>query len=225
MSFQVRRPPRSRLSPNVLRRSFAWSRAVLALLFFALLGLQGSPVVAQGADATVVFGIRQDAPPFSYCVARESECPSGICAAKLDLPDCAYADGYTVRICERIREGIAAKDDTISFAYKVVGTGDRPELDRFRMLASGEISILCGASTLTLERMRDFRGSLLTFISGASAIHRSGIDLNSITSLLGLKLGVLTGTTTSAWLYGLNRQLEGKVKLSITELSSHTQVA
>jgi len=90
---------------------------------------------SQVKHRVLVLGVRADVPPFSSF-------DNG-----MERPD--KARGYTVDLCRRIAERAVLNGLYCSVEYKEVKAAER-----FKVLASGEINVLCGATTVTLERMR-----------------------------------------------------------------------
>lgn len=149
------------------------------LLLFSLVFLITSIVDAENQDnyKVLVLGVRADAPPFSSFDSKKEK------------PD--EAKGYTVDLCTRIAERAVQAGLYCSFDYKEVKAADR-----FKTLRSGEINILCGATTVTLERMRVADFSLFTFLSGASVMYLEENTQKNDEKNKPLRVGVL-GKTTS----------------------------
>lgn len=124
---------------------------------------------------TFTIGYRADARPFSF--ADEDGLPAG----------------YSVALCERVAAavGVATGRDDLEPAYALVSVGAR-----FEALEAGEIDILCGATTVTLERRAQVDFTLLTFVTGASVLVRGGSGVEGMADLAGRRIGVLGGTTT-----------------------------
>lgn len=128
--------------------------------------------------SVLVLGVRADAPPFSSC----DKGPSG------QLENCR---GYSVALCRRIAQRAIEKGLYCSFREEPVGVNDR-----FSLLRDGKIDMLCGASTVTLERMRIADFSLFTFLSGASVMYREAGTAQGVSQKAGIAIGVLKDTTT-----------------------------
>lgn len=120
------------------------------------------------------FGHRSDAPPFSHL--DEAGAPAGLAVAlcrtvaaeaarRLDLPDLA-----------------------VEFHPVTAAT-------RFDALLSGEIDLLCGPSTQTLERRERLDFSIPYFIDAGGAVMRAGLGAR-LSALENDEVGVLAGTTT-----------------------------
>ncbi|WP_173179293.1 transporter substrate-binding domain-containing protein [Desulfosarcina ovata] len=153
------------------------------MLLFSLVFLFASIMDGdcQDTNTVLILGVRADAPPFS---SFDDENGDG---------DPTQASGYTVDLCNRIAKRAVQDGLYRSFDYKKVEAADR-----FDALKNGEINMLCGASTVTLERMRVSDFSLFTFLSGASVMYREKKDPENDERANPLKVGVLGETTTEA---------------------------
>lgn len=153
------------------------------LLFFAALIAAAPAVASPPADTLAkiketgrfVIGFREDARPFSY---RDSE---------------GNPAGYSIDLCRRIATVVkeASGRDEIDIQYVAVGADDR-----IAAVQSGEIDIMCGAVTDTLERRAQVDFTLHTFITGAEMLVKTDSGIEDIGDLSGKKVGVLAGTTT-----------------------------
>ena len=205
--------------------SRVWHSVAISGFSVALVGLLASgsaqaEELPSPDEEPIVFGFRGDAPPFSFCRQAEEDCPQGNCAFETEIEDCRYVDGYTARLCQEVRARLGAHE----ISFRRVGTKEAGGEGRFSLLADSKISILCGATTLSLERMDKYRTSLLVFVSGASAIHRRDVDIDSLDRLEGLKVGVLADTTTFNLLNRLHALLpEESEKFEIVRLDSHAE--
>lgn len=161
------------------------------------------PPVVHGFESRtrkLVVGVRIDAPPFSACkhvpeLADQGEDTKYVCSASETQDSGDKYWGYTVDLCKRIAHR-AVEDEGLycGVEYKEVSS-----LDRFEMLKDKKIDMLCGASTVTLERMRICDFTLFTFLSGASMMYKelsSGEKKESIKD--NFTVGALQNTTTRA---------------------------
>ncbi len=141
------------------------------------------------ATGTLTLGYRVDSPPFSSVTATTPP------------------QGFSIDLCQRVAEAVRShlQLDTFNARYVPV----TPE-NRFQAVASGEVDIECGNSTVTLSRMETVDFSLTTFITGASMLTLASAQIPSVSELKGKTLSVVAGTTTE-------RALEDKLKeLAIT---------
>jgi len=180
--------------------------ALCALLGAAALlpGLLSGPADAATLDrirdsGTIKLGYRQDAAPFSY-------------ADKSGLPA-----GYSVALCSAVVNAVRAElqRDDLKVQFVPV-TAD----DRFEALQAGTIDLLCGATTVTLERRKLVDFSLMTFVTGSSVLYRKDGPANFL-DLAGQKVGVRSGTTTEN---GLKEALkEAGIEAEVVALASHEE--
>jgi ABC-type amino acid transport substrate-binding protein len=153
------------------------------LLLFAVL-VAAAPAVASPPTDTLakvsetgrfVIGFREDARPFSY---RDSE---------------GNPAGYSVDLCRRIATVVkeASGRDEIDVQYVPIIAGER-----VTAVQSGEIDIMCGAVTDTLERRAQVDFTLHIFITGAEMLVKTDSGIEDIGDLSGKRAGVVAGTTT-----------------------------
>ena len=127
--------------------------------------------IAQSGELTV--GFRTDAAPLSYLADNEPQ-------------------GYTTDVCLALapRLAVAAGLEDMEMVFQPV----TPET-RFEKVASGEIDMLCGASTITLARREIVDFSDPVYVDGTTvAIRQDGPA--TLDALAGLKVGVRSSTTT-----------------------------
>lgn len=150
---------------------------VLLCVLFLSSCLAAGPAFSKTANdrQTLVLGVRGDAPPFSSCEGDNPE-------------DCS---GYSVALCKRIAQRAMDEGLVCNVKYKKVSASER-----FTALQKGEIDMLCGASTLTLERMRVMDFSLFTFLSGISVMYDASLTSATEGNIKPVKIGVLENTTT-----------------------------
>ncbi|MGO1117675.1 amino acid ABC transporter substrate-binding protein [Rhodovibrionaceae bacterium A322] len=149
-------------------------------------------------DGKIVLGVRDDAAPFSF---------------KNDLGE--YA-GYTVNLCKAVALGLKSDLNLseLTIEYKAVTPSSR-----FDAIASGEIDLLCGATTASLSRRELVDFSVPTFVTGASVVFRAG-GPSSFTELTGNKIGVRGGTSTQEGLELLLKTLD--ISATVVPLDSHS---
>lgn len=144
----------------------------LFLVFAMLLS-----VTSSWAQTTLVVGVREDAPPFSYLESSNPEIYSG----------------YVVQICthvlEKMREG---RNFEIKFSPLKPST-------RFTELSEGRVDVLCDPATIDRERLT------LPGVMVSQPIYLSGIGIATATRFnqwiahwpcIGPIVGVVEGTTT-----------------------------
>ncbi len=194
------------------RGAWAVSAVVTALV------LAVSPAAAQTlerVEASGVFkiGYREDARPFSY--KDEAGEPSG----------------FAIEICREIAVDLKAQLGLaeLPIDYLPVSTEER-----FRAVAEGRIDILCGASTVTLERREIVSFSIPTFQTGISPLMRADAPAflrdtlakrkstlppraALMQAFTDRKFGVRSNTTAEAWLRESIRTLASNADLVTVE--------
>jgi ABC-type amino acid transport substrate-binding protein len=123
---------------------------------------------------TISVGYRTDALPFSY--EETDKTPAG----------------YTVDLCRRV---IAVIERQIGVSPLQVKWVPVTTQTRFTAIGSGQADMECGASTVTLGRMKDVSFSTLTFVDGTGLLIRASTTGNSLNDLAGKKIGVIAGTS------------------------------
>ena len=140
-----------------MRRRFALAVSAVLLIAAAQTWVHAAAapgrVVSRIRDTgRITFGYRADAGPFAY--TDNSGMPAG----------------YSVALCQKIAD--EAKRDLNLPALKVEW---KPVVfeERFRALQLGEIDLLCGADTITLERRSEADFSIPIFPGGIGALLRA----------------------------------------------------
>ena len=199
--------PWSRL-PGVMLGVLA--AAMLALLAgVAAADAPGCP--ADGADEWVETGVirigyRPNAPPFSFRKAAPAP------GDDPDDP-WRCVGGYSIELCKRVVSTIREKLDApcakqpvraelvpvavfSPSAEAAQGDGDiagcgplPPQVERFAALDPGTprdqgIDMLCGATSMTVDRMLDFDYSLITYITGAAFLYAQGTPFATLGDLV-----------------------------------------
>jgi len=179
-------------------------RRLPAILLCALALFPAGAATAETLDrirdsGTIKLGYREDAAPFSFADA------SGLPA------------GYSVALCQVVASAVRSQlqREDIRIEYVLVTAENR-----FDILQSGGIDLLCGASSVTLERRKRVDFSVLTFVTGSSVLYRKDGPSNFL-DLVGQKVGVRAGTTTEE---GLERALlEAGIEAEVVEVESHDE--
>ena len=167
-------------------------------LFFVSIFIAVSIAIAQESERndTLVVGVRADAPPFSSCKNQSAICSS----EKESLEE--YT-GFSVDICKRIADKAVEMGITCNYISKKISAEDR-----FTLLQDGTIDMLCGATTVTLERMRITDFSLFTFVSGMSVMYTETPVFKKDGEKAVIKIGYLKKTTSE----NVKSELMKKVK-------------
>ncbi|SFT38004.1 amino acid ABC transporter substrate-binding protein [Sedimentitalea nanhaiensis] len=149
---------------------------IYPLLAAALFALPASAQTLERIKETgeVHFGYRVDAAPLSYQNANGD--PAG------------YAPLICVHIGQAIANSLQMTDLEASFVPVDAS-------NRFDKVASGEIDLLCGASTITLTRRETVDFSDPIYVDGTAILQLQGAS-GSFPDLAGKKLGARDATTT-----------------------------
>jgi hypothetical protein len=123
---------------------------------------------------TISVGYRTDALPFSF--EDTDKKPAG----------------YTVDMCRGVIAVIERQLGVSPLQVKWVPVTTQT---RFSAIASGQADMECGASTVTLGRMKEVAFSSLTFLDGTGLLIRASTTGNSLADLSGKKIGVIAGTS------------------------------
>ncbi|MGF1630166.1 MAG: amino acid ABC transporter substrate-binding protein [Kiloniellaceae bacterium] len=147
----------------------------------------------------IKLGYRLDAAPFSFA------------------DDAGLPAGYSVALCQVVARAVRAQlqREDIRIEYVPVTTENR-----FDLVQAGDIDLLCGASSVTLERRERVDFSLLTFVTGSSVLYRKDGPANFL-DLVGQKVGVRAGTTTEEGLEGALQ--EAGIEVEVVEVESHDE--
>ena len=135
-------------------------------------------------SGTIVIGHRTASPPFSF------------------VDQSGKAVGYSIDLCKRI--AAAVKDELSLNDIKIDYVPVTAE-NRFSMVRQGKVDIVCGSTTNTLKRREHVAFTLLTFVTGAEMLVRTGSGIDKLKDLKGKKVGVVKGTTTET---GLTKALK-----------------
>jgi len=100
--------------------------------------------------------------------------------------------GYTVDLCRSVIGVIEKQIGVVPLQVKWVPV---TVANRFSAIASGQADMECGASTVTLGRMKEVGFSTLTFVDGTGLLIRASTPGNSLMDLANKKIGVIPGTS------------------------------
>jgi polar amino acid transport system substrate-binding protein len=164
-------------------------------------------------------GHRADARPFSY------------------LDESGKPAGYSLALCEKVADAVKSELGLGQLAVEYVKVDLE---DRFDAVEAGNVDLLCGAATVTLERRKKVAFSVPIFPSGISALVR--VDApprfrelleghvppfrptwrGSMEAILDKRvLSAEKGTTAAAWLVKRRSQLE--VNAELVEVASYQE--
>ncbi|HMB76390.1 MAG TPA: amino acid ABC transporter substrate-binding protein [Kiloniellaceae bacterium] len=177
-----------------------------------------SPPVSAGVlerameTGSLTVGYREDAAPYSY------------------LNAIGEPAGYTVELCRAVADKIQEDLGLESLTLNYVAVSAE---DRFANVITGDIDLLCGATTATLKRRELVDFSIPTFIDGASVLYRTD-GPGHLKDMAGRKIGVRVGTTTEkaltkalaaeaieATIVAVPSHLDGLARLEAGEISAY----
>ena len=100
--------------------------------------------------------------------------------------------GYSVDLCRSVVSAIERQIGVAPLQVKWVPVTAQT---RFSAISSGQADMECGASTVTLGRLKEVAFSSLTFIDGTGLLVRSSTAGSSLMDLANKKIGVIAGTS------------------------------
>ena len=162
---------------NFIERKCYFLRVFLSILIFNCVYAHDHTAIA--SDQQIIrLGVRADAPPMSY-----------------KTEDNRFK-GYAVDVCNAIKRKYREihHDRDVVFEWVEVNSINREE-----KIISGEIVSICGAFTMTIDRLKKFDFSFLIFASGASVAvkRKSPVELQLDSANLGdARVAVVSNTTT-----------------------------
>jgi ABC-type amino acid transport substrate-binding protein len=123
---------------------------------------------------TIAVAYRTDALPFSFEDADKKPA------------------GYMVDLCRSV---VGVIERQVGVAPLQVNWVPVTTQTRFAAIASGQADMECGATSVTLSRMKEVGFSSLTFVDGTGLLVRKTTSGNSLMALAGKKIGVIAGTS------------------------------
>jgi glutamate/aspartate transport system substrate-binding protein len=153
---------------------------ILMLVAAALVAVSAH---AQGLDGrlkkiaetkAISIGVRADAMPFSFIMGN------------------APPDGFMIDLCKRVVQSIArqVKVQELRIDWVLITVQSR-----FDVVAKGGADMECGASTITLARMKQVDFSSITFVESTGLLVRAGGGLRGLSDLAGRRIAVIRGTS------------------------------
>jgi ABC-type amino acid transport substrate-binding protein len=146
----------------------------------------------------LAFAQMGNTPPLEGRLKRIQDTKTIAIAYRTDALPMSFEDGdkkpagYTVDLCRSV---VAAIERQLGVAALQVKWVPVTVQTRFTAVASGQADMECGASTVTLGRMKEVGFSTLTFVDGTALLMRASIAGNSLSALGGRKIGVIAGTS------------------------------
>ncbi|HEX7218505.1 MAG TPA: amino acid ABC transporter substrate-binding protein, partial [Burkholderiales bacterium] len=101
--------------------------------------------------------------------------------------------GYSVELCRRVADGIAAELKRTGMKTRWVKLTIQNRIDAVR---KRQVDMECSTTTWTLTRQKLVDFSLITFVDGGSLLVKSDAELGTLADLKGKRIAVIGGTTT-----------------------------
>ncbi|MFO1412363.1 MAG: amino acid ABC transporter substrate-binding protein [Burkholderiales bacterium] len=164
---------------------------------------------AQGLDGrlkkiadtkTIAIAHRTDAAPFSFVDADKN------------------VTGFSVDLCRRVVASLEKQLKVDKLAVKWVPVTTQT---RFDAVAKGQADMECGASTVTLSRMKIVDFSSFIFIETTGLLAKAANDYKSLADLSGKKIAVIAGTTNER---AVRQQIERrKINATVVPVKSNDE--
>ncbi len=148
------------------------------------IGLTASLVLADEPTGTIKkiidnrvirLGYQKDLPPFSSAGAD------------------GKPKGYSIDLCHRVVSGIRNEYSVVALDIEWI---EVTMTNRFELVANGTIDLECGASAITLSRLKLVDFSAMTWIDSGTFLARRGQRIETNADLAGKKIAVFKDTTT-----------------------------
>jgi ABC-type amino acid transport substrate-binding protein len=156
---------------------------MIRLCLLVLASLVASAASGQGLDGrlkkiadtkTITIAHRTDAPPFSFVDANKE------------------ITGFSVDLCRKIVASIERQIGAKDLKVRYVPVTSQ---SRFDAIAKGQADMECGASTVTLSRMKTVDFSSFIFIETTGLLAKAAAGYQSLADLGGKRIAVIGGTT------------------------------
>lgn len=169
------------------------SAALAALLILPAVAL------AQAATAPLEGRLKKIKDAQSIGIAYRTD------AAPFSFEENKQAMGYSIDLCRRIvgllEQQLGVKELKIRWVPVTVQ-------NRFETVARGQADLECGASTVTLGRMKEVDFSSFTFVDGTGLLVKASLAAKGLGDLGGRKIGVIGGSSNER---ALNEALKARV--------------
>jgi ABC-type amino acid transport substrate-binding protein len=171
-------------------------RVVFAFVVFAFTaGLSANDATAQAMDGRLktIIGTKKikiahrvDSTPFSFLNNRQQP------------------TGYTIDICKSVVASLERQFKVTGIEMQWVPVTSQ---SRFDVVASGQADMECGASTVTLSRMKQVDFSNYVFVESTGVVVTTKSGINSANDLGGKRVAVISGTTNEQAIEARNKQM------------------
>ena len=180
-------------------------RAFLGALALLLIGLGPH---AEAADnrldrisqtKTIKVGYRTDAAPFSFLQGNEPV-------------------GYTIDVCKIVIASLERRLNIQGLKTEWVPVTTQNRLDA---VVNGSADMECGATTVTLGRMKQVDFSSLVFVQSTGLITKVSSGIKGGRDLIGKKIAVISGTTNEQAVNALNER--GQLKITVVPVKDRSE--
>jgi len=172
-----------------MRRAGSWLLALCLGVALSPTGAaaQTSRLKAIAASKTIKIAYRTDAVPFSFIDGSKG------------------VAGYTIDVCKAVVASLERqlKIQTLKIEWIAVTTQTR-----FDAVAKGQADLECGASTVTLARMKEIDFSNYIFVESTGLAVGASADVNTLKDLAGKKIAVIEGTSNEKVMAAKNREMQ-----------------
>jgi len=168
----------------MLRAAALFVLALFATVAAQAQGLEGR-LTKIGQSKTITIGYRTDAMPFSYAEGGQ-------------------IDGFSIDLCKRVVTSIE-RQIRVQLQVKWVPVTSQ---SRFDAVAKGTVDMECGASTMTLSRMKQVDFSSVIFVETTNLLVKAGPGPRSISEMSGKTIAVVAGTTNER---AINEQIKRRL--------------
>ncbi len=145
-------------------------------------------------------------------------------AHRTDAPPYSFVDpaknpiGYSIDLCKRVVSQLESQLGVQGLNVKWVPVTTQT---RFEVIAKGEADMECGASTVTIGRMKQVDFSSYIFVDSTGLLARADLNARSLSDLSGKKIGVIAGTSNES---ALQRALKERlVTATVVPLKSREE--
>lgn len=196
-----------KLSKGLFQMSAVMVRAAALLIALAAaVNLAAAQTPADGrleriaTTKSIRIAYRFDAAPFSF------------------LNDAKEPIGYTIDLCKLVVRSIERQIGLQQLAIEWVPVSTET---RFETVASGSADMECGASSVTLERMKQVDFSIFVFVETTGLVVRSASSIRSVSDMTGKTIAVIAGTTNQRALADQVKQ--GTLKVTLITVKSRDE--
>lgn len=145
---------------------------------------------------------------------------------RVDARPHSYADGagrpngYIIDVCREVVSSLQRAQGLPAIRTEYVAV---PATARFESVRSGQVDLLCEASSITMSRRQIVDFSLPTYVDGAGVLSKRGVPIQSFEDFSGKRVGVLVATTTEQALRESLAELN--IKADIRTVTDHREGA